>query len=230
MHHVVLERWSRGSSPLHQRDARAKLVALLLLLVLTATAPPRPWLFAGYGLTIIALTVLAGLPVLSLVARAALVLPFSAVFALMSWAAGDPQRAWMLAAKSYVSALAVLLTVATTPLPELLRALAWFRVPGLLITVTQFLYRYLFVLSEQAQHMRIAAVCRGNRSRVGAIGAITVLFARSYLRADGIHRAMLSRGFTGQFPSLMSSRFVAADALFLCAAAIVSAGLRAALG
>ena len=38
MHHVVLDRWSRGSSPLHRRDPRAKIVALLVFLVALATA------------------------------------------------------------------------------------------------------------------------------------------------------------------------------------------------
>jgi energy-coupling factor transporter transmembrane protein EcfT len=38
LHHVVLERWSRGASPLHRRDPRAKLAALLVFLVVLATA------------------------------------------------------------------------------------------------------------------------------------------------------------------------------------------------
>ena len=37
MQHVVLERWSRGSSFLHDRDARAKILALLIFLVAVAT-------------------------------------------------------------------------------------------------------------------------------------------------------------------------------------------------
>jgi cobalt/nickel transport system permease protein len=230
VHHVVLERWSRGSSPLHRRDARAKLVAVFLLLVLIATGPPRPWLFASYGLLLGALAMLADIPLGALIARAALVLPFSAVFAVVSWTAGDPQRAWMLCVKSYLSALAVLLTVALTPLPELLRALGWFRVPALLITVTQFLYRYLFVLSEQAQHMRLAARCRGGRSRIAAAGAVATLFARSYARAEGIHHAMLARGFSGQFPAFAPLRFRGSDALFLAAGIVLCAGLRVALG
>ena len=53
-------------------------------------------------------------------ARAGVVLPFTAVFAGISWLAGDPARGAALVMKSYLSALAVLLLVSTTPLPLLL--------------------------------------------------------------------------------------------------------------
>ena len=39
VHHLVIDRWSRGSSPLHQRDPRAKLAALLVFLIALSTTP-----------------------------------------------------------------------------------------------------------------------------------------------------------------------------------------------
>jgi cobalt/nickel transport system permease protein len=93
-----------------------------------------------------------------------------------------------------------------------------------LVLVAQFLYRYLFVISEQAQHMRLAAASRQGipgvhrRSRFrAAAGALAVLFARSYYRAEGIDRAMLARGFSGRFPLLTPLRLKVADGLFLVA-------------
>ena len=94
--------------------------------------------------------------------------------------------------------------------------------------VAQFLYRYLFVISEEAQHMSKAAASRGAsvRGMMGngarfraAAGALAVLFARSYGRAEDIHRAMLARAFTGRFPLLNSLRFRFADGIFFLAAA-----------
>jgi cobalt/nickel transport system permease protein len=56
----------------------------------------------------------------------------------------------------------------------------------------------------------------GNRARFkAAAGALAVLFARSYGRAEEIHRAMLSRGFPGYFRPLSAPRFGRADSLFL---------------
>ena len=54
MHHLVIDRWSRGSSSLHQRDPRAKLAALLVfLIVLSTTRPAAQWAFAAYAILLI---------------------------------------------------------------------------------------------------------------------------------------------------------------------------------
>jgi cobalt/nickel transport system permease protein len=227
LHHVVLERWSRGASGLHRRDPRAKFVVLGILLVTVATAGRAiPQMTAMLLALLAGALVWAGLPVAAAMARAGVVLSFTIPFALVSILAGDPARAAALLLKAYISALAVLVLVATTPLPILLRGLESARIPQFLLMVAQFLYRYLFVLFEEAQQMRSAALARGGsgfrahtsrfRAAAGAVGA---LFARSYARAEDIHRAMLSRGFDGHFPTLGRLRFSATDALFTVAAA-----------
>lgn len=238
MHHVVLDRWSRGASALHRRDARAKTIAVLVFLIALATAQ-RSFLAlsACYFVILAAVVVAAGLPLGSALKRASVVLPFTAVFAIISLAGGEPMRAAALIAKSYLSALAVLILVSTTPLPELLRGLERMGVPRYLLMVTQFLYRYLFVISEEAQHMRAAAQAKSgsirvlfNRSKFGAAaGALGVLFARSYGHAEGIHQAMLARGFQGTFRTLAARAFNKADAAFVMAALIVLVGARAAV-
>jgi cobalt/nickel transport system permease protein len=233
MHHVVVERWSRRRSLLHARDARAKLLALLAFLVAVSTSPiTAQRAFGAYAALLLAAVVISRLPARALLTRAALVLPFSATFALITWLAGEPMRALALAEKSFMSGLAALLLVATTPIAQLLGALESLGVPRPLILVVQFLYRYLFVISEQAQHMRLAALCRqgpgrASRSRFhAAAGALGVLFARSCERADGIYHAMVSRGFRGHFSALAPSRFGMADLAFLFIAVAASAGIR----
>jgi cobalt/nickel transport system permease protein len=233
VHHVVVERWSRGASLLHTRDARAKLGALLAFLIAVSTTPQtaQPAFAAYAGLLLIALLA-SRLPFRALLGRAALVLPFSATFALVTWLAGDPLRALTLAEKSFLSGLAALLLVATTPIARLLAGLESLGVPKTLILVVQFLYRYLFVISEQAQHMRLAARCRQGPARThrsgfhAAAGAVGVLFAKSWERADGIYHAMLSRGFRGNFSQLASARFGASDLAFLCAAVAALVAIR----
>ena len=139
----------------------------------------------------------------------------------------------MLLGKSYISALAVLVLVSTTPLPQLLRGLELLGAPRFLLMVAQFLYRYLFVISEEAQHMRVAARSRGGKGQSGsrfraAAGALAVLFSRSYARAEAIHRAMIARGFQGRFRLLTALHFGWADAVFLLAAAAAPAFIRVA--
>jgi cobalt/nickel transport system permease protein len=225
LHHVILERWSRGSSYLHRRDARAKIVALIAFLIAVATTGPPfelPGLFY-FGL-LVTTVVAARLPVAGALRRAAVVLPFSFTFAAISWISGEPRHALLLIEKSYLSSLAALLLVSTTALPQLLRGLESLGVPGFLLMVAQFLYRYLFVIIEQAGRMRLAGLCRGGLKRRSggfraAAGALGVLFARSYERAECIHRSMVSRGFQGHFQLLTDARFGFADAAFICLAA-----------
>ncbi len=220
MHHVLMDQWSQGSSALHARDPRAKIVALLVFLVILATTPPNAFLTLGVDAALLLAGILiAGLPPGSLLLRAMTILPFSLTFGLISWLAGDPLRALGLIEKSYLSTVAVLLVVGTTPLPLFLTGLEALGTPRLLVLVAQFLYRYLFVISEQAQHFRLAAACRhGSGGRTlgfrAAAGALAVLFARSYYRAEGIHRAMMARAFSGQFSLLKRLSFGVVDAIF----------------
>ena len=48
MHHVVLEQWSRRDSVLHRREARSKLIVVVLLLVWMGTAPAVTARFAAF--------------------------------------------------------------------------------------------------------------------------------------------------------------------------------------
>lgn len=239
MHQLAVEHWSRGRSHLHARDPRAKIVVLLVFLVVVATARHGLFLLLPALLLLLAAALLwARLPLAGALARAAVVLPFAGMFALLSWLAGDPRLGVVLVTKSYLSALAVLLVMATTGLPALLNGLAVTGLPRFLLVIAQFLYRYLFVISEEAQHMNKAAAARGGGVRSwmasglrfrAAGGALAVLFARSYARAEGIHQSMLARGFRGRLPSLEAPHFSAADAWFTGLAALAPVLLRLAI-
>lgn len=236
MRHLVLERWSQGNSPLHGFDARAKVVVLLVFLVALATAHRAlAMVSAGFLLLLVAGLLWARLPLWGMLARAGLVLPFTLLFALVSWAIGDPGRGLSLIAKSYLSALAVLLVVATTPLPSLLGGFERSGVPRFLLMVVQFLYRYLFVIVEEGQHMRAAAAARGASARQwiaggtrfrAAAGALAVLFVRSYSRAGHIHQAMLARGFQGHFHIVETSTVRSRDLVFAAAASLAAVAWR----
>ena len=94
MHHVVLEQWSRGASPLHRRDPRAKIVALLVFLVVLATARQSlPWLALGLFLLLCGALLWARLPVAGALMRAGVVLPFTAGVRRHVMAGGRSRRA-----------------------------------------------------------------------------------------------------------------------------------------
>ncbi|MEX2299346.1 MAG: energy-coupling factor transporter transmembrane component T [Bryobacterales bacterium] len=208
MHHLALERWSRLDSPLHRLDARAKIVITLgVLLSVSFTRPHEIALFAIYFLLLCTASLLARLPWWKVLARGLIVLPFVAGVVILNLAGGEPIRAWAVLARGYLSAVAVLLLLATTTFPKLLRGLESLGVPRFFGMILHFVYRYLFLLVEQAQNMRRASRCRAPQRRrrpllEAAAGAVAVLFARSYGRAERIHQAMLARGFHGHFKLL----------------------------
>jgi cobalt/nickel transport system permease protein len=232
----ALEDLSRGSGPFHALDPRAKLAGCLWMLAVISTTPMGAHtMFAGYAAILLGALLASGLPLWRLAERSLAILPFSLVFAAGSWWAGDRARALGLVEKSILSIFVVLWLMGTTPLPALLEALRRWHAPRLLLLVTQFVYRYLFLLSGEAHRMRLAADCRsGKRSpralrfRVAA-AALGVLFARSYRRAENIHRAMLARGYRGHLPVLGELRFRAADAAFLAVSMLPPLAVRLAL-
>ena len=115
---------------MHRRDPRAKIITLLVFLVVLATTPPNAFLvLLTYAALLAAAILIAGLPLGAVLLRATVVLPFSLVFALISWLAGEPSRALALVEKSYFSTVAALLLAATTPLPALLAGLERHGIP-----------------------------------------------------------------------------------------------------
>ncbi len=221
-----MEEWSRRTSVLHRRDARAKIVALLLYLVWLATSVKYP----AYGAILVAAAIASGLPLGAILKRALWVLPFAVTFALVSLIAGNSQKAIELLVKSVFSAGGVVLLAATTPMAALMRGAEQLGVPKLLAAVIQFLYRYLFVLVELAWRMKMAARCRGGWRWESAGGAVAVLFGSAYGQAEGIHRAMLARGFDGSLRTLAVERFNWKDAALLGSTAAALIGGRLAWG
>ena len=111
--------------------------------------------------------------------------------------------------KAWLSIMASGLLVATTRFPDLLRALRSLHMPAVLTSTISFMYRYLFVLVDEAMRLQTARASRsvgGGRTvmwRARILGRmIGSLFIRSYERSERIYAAMLARGFDGELRSL----------------------------
>ncbi len=91
----------------------------------------------------------------------------------------------------------------TTPMQDILAVLQRLRVPKLVLNLMELIYRYIFVLLEEAERMRKAQASRlgyqGFKRSVRSFGELLgQVFLRSYLRADKIYGALLARGFDGE--------------------------------
>jgi cobalt/nickel transport system permease protein len=101
--------------------------------------------------------------------------------------------------------------------------------------IASFMYRYVFVIADEARRMRSALAARAFRPRhlgqVAALGRmVTALFLRSYERGERVYVAMLARGYAGTMPRFSVLSFGRADAVFLVALVIALVPLRAVAG
>jgi cobalt/nickel transport system permease protein len=127
--------------------------------------------------------------------------------------------------RSWLSVQMAVLLVAVTEFPKIIHALTHLKIPAIITMIISFLYRYLFVLTDEVMRMlrarqaRSAAVA-GTRSggsvawRAQIAGQMAgQLFLRSYERSDRIYNAMLSRGYQGELMTIHPHDFHRHDVL-----------------
>jgi len=119
--------------------------------------------------------------------------------------------------------------IATTEVFALGHALFHLRVPGKLVYLFLFLYRYIGVLHEEYSKLFRAAALRGFCPRTGCVTVRTMsyifgmLLVRSYERSQRIYQALTLRGFRGDFPMLTHFRYQKADVCFVAVMTLVLA-------
>jgi cobalt/nickel transport system permease protein len=181
MHHSFIDKFSRGATFIHRLDPRAKLLFFVPLVVVISVTP-EAWAptLVGYAALLIAVALAARLPLAYLAKRLLLVLPFVlAVVVFLPFIREGREVAQVplfglelvvtreglaaagsVLAKALLSAFALMLLVSTTRFDHLLRALEDCRVPRSLVIILSFLYRYLYLLIEEAQSMKRAREAR----------------------------------------------------------------------
>jgi cobalt/nickel transport system permease protein len=202
MRHDFLDRYSRLSSPIHRLPAGVKFAFSSALVVTIMSVPftsPEFYTAAALGLLLVA--ILSGIPPLFLIRRLLFLEPFVLGIALLSLLrAGGVTVFLAILAKSTLSLFTMILLSNTTPFSRILGVLRSLRMPPLMVTVLALMYRYLFVLIDEAERMTRARASRTfvpGRVRLWTLAAsvISQMFIRSSERAERIYAAMISRGW-----------------------------------
>lgn len=235
MKHGFLDKYSDLSSPLHAFSATAKVIVFLALIIVCVTTAPTAYLsFAGYLAFLAVCLGVSHVPVIHVLRRSLVVLPFLAMAALSipffsraaeaRNAATGAHPGWIvfqgIALKSFISVASLILLSATTPFPSFLSALRKLRTPRVLISLMSFTYRYLFLMIEEFERMVRArdARCYGGGWlwQTKVVGRMVgTFFVRSYERAERVYHAMTSRGFDGRVPVEDARPMGAKDYLFV---------------
>jgi cobalt/nickel transport system permease protein len=118
-----------------------------------------------------------------------------------------------------------LLLIAVTSFPGICEALERLKFPRIFVIQLLFLYRYLFVIFEEALKMLRAREARsfGKRGREikTFIKLISVLLLRTLERSEKIYQAMLSRGFRGEIKVLKRYKLGPQDIFFAVSSIII---------
>ena len=222
---------------LHALDARAKLVGALVLVVALVTTPSEVVArYLYFGVAVFGVLGFSRMRLGHVLRQSAVVLPLVLlvmVAGLLGGSAGEAvfTRLWALAWKAWLGILIALWLTAVTPFPDLLDGLARLRLPSVVVLLTGFIYRYLFVLAGEVLRMRRAMQARGFRLRrlgqAREIGHLAgTLFLRSHERAERSYLAMLARGY-GDGPHRPTRRpLTALDYAFVAVAVVLAAAIR----
>ena len=202
MRHDFLDRWSRLDSPIHRLPAGVKLPAALGLVVLVVALPRASWrAFLGIAVLLIGVAVLSRIPIRFIAWRLLTLEPLALGVAGLALFQPDGGRIFAtLLAKTTLCLFTMILLSNTTPFSALLAVMRRARIPALLVSTLALMYRYLFVLTDEAQRMRRARMSRTFRPgrwwtwRILAT-VIGQLFVRSTERAERIYAAMAARGW-----------------------------------
>ncbi len=231
MHIHFLDPYRAGVSVIHHLDPRVKLTLTLGFILTTSLTPVGAW--AIYILLValaLSVAILSDLGIGFVLKRASLAFPFvlaalpilfttrgTVLFSLpFFWnlmiTAEGLERFVSLALKSWVSVQMAIVLASTTPFPDLLVAMRALKIPRLLIAIFGLMWRYIFVLGDEALRLMRARAARSGstdprargvgggvmwRARVTG-GMAGSLFLRAFERGDRIYMAMAARGYDGE--------------------------------
>ena len=225
MRHSHIDQFSNNGSLLSQIDPRIKIIAFVFFVVFIALTPAdRLFSLCLYLLPILVFTIIGRIPLKYIIIRAASVIPFAILigfFNLFSKPAGEGVLfLWSCLSKAVLSVIAMFILISSTKFPDLLKALEYLKIPGIITMVISFMYRYIFVGEDELLKMMRAkesrSVNNSLRSNIAVLpNIIGTLFIRSYERAEAVYVSMCSRGFNEKIKTLDTFKVSAKDIFFL---------------
>jgi cobalt/nickel transport system permease protein len=245
MKHDFIDKYSGLDSVLHRMDPRVKLfLSLCFLVVITATYNLKVFLL--YLAVVVILLFVSKVPLLFYIKKLFVVTPLAvliAFFVILSYILENKVEVSiesitgyypvlytvvLLVSKIYLSILVLTLLVSTTSFNGLLWSLRKYRLPLIVTTLSKLVYTYVFVFIDELHRTLRAYKSRTpvlRISRIKVYGNIAAaIFLRSMDRSDLIYRAMVSRGFTGEFPEGNTNRLKVIDFVaLLCFLAVIAA-------
>lgn len=220
---------------LHRLDPRAKVLTTACF-ILCVVSFDRYTISAMLPYLLFPAILLAagGLPFGYILRKVLIVVPFALIVGIfnpifdrqviMQIGAFDIRGGWISCAsiliRAILTASVAIILVALTGFPSICAALERLGMPKAFAVQLLFLYRYIYVLTDEGVRTSRACQLRSFGKRgvsMHQFGSLVGhLLLRTWARAERIHMAMLARGFSGEFPaSGPQHRFGRKDVVFM---------------
>jgi cobalt/nickel transport system permease protein len=242
MHHTHIDHIAGLSSPVHSMDPRIKLLTALIFVFMVVLTPEG--YFASFGMyaCLLGIVILvSGIPVTYVLVRSLTIIPFAlAVSFFVPFITPGPLlwkftigpigavvtttgliRFASLSLKALLCFFATIILVSSTRFGDLMWAAGALGLPKKIVAVMSFMYRYLFIVIDEAAHMLLARNLRSS-GRNGATmlhaagGIVGSLFIKSFEHAERLYQAMLLRGYTGTLVTPALMRLSVRDVIYTC--------------
>jgi len=229
-----LDALSSKQTPIHRVDSRVKVFTTICFIVAVVSFdkydPARLMPFVIYPMAIITI---GDIPFSYIVKKLLLASPFVLFVALFNpildrspamelgflSVSGGFVSFTSIMVKYVLTVSAGLALIACTGFDAICSALTRMGVPGAFTIQLLFVYRYIFVLGEEAARMARARALRSFGDRGMGFGVYSSmlgqLLIRTMDRAQRIHLAMLCRGFDGDIRHVLPSKMRLSDLLFV---------------
>ena len=240
-----LDNLSYGDTIIHRLDPRTKVLTTLVFIVVVVSFPKYALAglipFLAFPVMMVSL---ANLPVGFLLRKLVVVSPFALFIGIFNpfldrevfvqFGSLVITGGWIsfgsVMIRFFLTVSAALVLIATTSFPGICNALERLRVPRVFVVQLMFLYRFVFVLTEEALRMVRARHLRSFGEKGPSlklfVRIVGVLFLRTVDRAERVYWAMCSRGFDGEILTLKRLGFTGRDALFLSVCVLLFTVLR----
>lgn len=230
----ILDRHAYADTPVHRLDARAKVMATFIFILTVvsygkyAIAPLIPFVLFPLSMAI-----LGFVPARLIIKRLLIASPFIVFIGLfnplldrtpaMELGGVTITGGWIsfisILLRGFLCIFAAIVLIATTSFPRIIQALRSLGVPRALVVQLMLLYRYLFLLIEEAGRMSRAGKLRAGVSKTSlstAASMLSSLLVRTVDRGDSVWMAMKARGFEGELKTARREKWMPRDTAFLC--------------
>lgn len=228
-----LDRLGRQETPLHRLDPRAKILTTAVFLVCVVSFGQYDVAaLLPYAVFPIALASAGRIPFDYLLKKLVIVSPFALLVGIfnplldphthLQWGAVTISGGWVsfasIVLRFMLTVSAAIILIAITRFECLCLGLQRLGVPPMFTLQLLLLYRYLFVLIDEALRLTRARALRANGGRGLGMRVYASLLGHLLLRtldrARRIHLAMRCRGFSGEIRSLQRLRIGRPEVLF----------------